>query len=160
MTPDVALAHIRQSPTDRGRVELVALNHTAASEGELDPIAGLVGAKRRTVDRQLTIMNARVIAMLAGAKDRWSIAGDQLFVDLDLSASNLPPGTRLQIGSAFVEVTPPPHRGCEKFAARFGREALDLVNSPEGIRLNLRGIHAKVVQGGTIRIGDTVNKMP
>jgi MOSC domain-containing protein YiiM len=105
-------------------------------------------------------MNARVIELLAGAKDRWSVAGDQLFVDLDLSTTNLPAGTHLQIGSAIVEVTPPPHRGCEKFGARFGREALDLVNSSEGIELNLRGIHAKVVQGGAIRVGEAVRKLP
>ena len=154
------LDHIRQSPADRGRVELLVRRHTADVEGRLDPREGFVGDKHRPGDRQLTIMNARVIEALAGARDRWLLAGDQLFVDLVLSASNVPPARRLQIGSAIVEVTAAPHRGCQKFAGRFGDDALDLVNSTEGIELNLRGIHAKVVQGGTIRIGDAVNKVP
>jgi len=160
MIREAALDHVRQSPVDRGRLELIVVDHTAETDGVLYVAHGLVGERRRTGDRQLTIMNARVIALLAGAKDRWSIAGDQLFVDLDLSTTNLPAGTHLQVGSAIVEVTRPPHRGCERFAARFGRDALDLVNSTEGIELNLRGIHARVVQGGTIRVGDAVNKVP
>ena len=153
------LDHIRQSPSDRGRLELIVVDHTAETDGALDVAHGLVGERRRSGDRQLTIMNARVIELLAGATDRWPVAGDQLFVDLDLSTTNLPAGTHLQIGSAIVEVTPPPHRGCEKFGARFGREALDLVNTSEGIELNLRGIHAKVVQGGAIRVGEAVRKL-
>jgi MOSC domain-containing protein YiiM len=103
-------------------------------------------------------MNTRLIALVAQAKDRWQLAGDQLFVDLDLSTENLPPGTRLAVGSAVVEVTAQPHTGCSKFAARFGRDAVKFVNSPVGKQLHLRGINARVVQPGVIRVGDAVRK--
>jgi MOSC domain-containing protein YiiM len=108
---------------------------------------------------QLNLINARLIALLAQDKARWPLAGDQLYVDLDLSEENLPPGTRLTIGAAVIEVTDQPHTGCKKFAARFGADAVKFVNSPEGKALHLRGINAKVVQGGTIRAGDTVRKI-
>ena len=91
-------------------------------------------------------MNARAAALVAGDRERWPLAGDQLYVDLDLSGENLPPGTRLAIGSAVVEVTDEPHTGCKKFSARFGLDALEFVNSPEGRALNLRGINTRVVE--------------
>jgi MOSC domain-containing protein YiiM len=105
------------------------------------------------------VMNARAIALLAQDRARWSLAGDQLYVDLDLSAENLPPGTRLAIGSSVIEVTAQPHTGCSKFAARFGADAMAFVNSPVGKRLQLRGVNAKVVQPGVVRVGDTVKKV-
>jgi MOSC domain-containing protein YiiM len=108
---------------------------------------------------QINIMNARAIALLAGTEDRWPLAGDQLYMDLDLSRENLPPGTRLAVGEAVLAVTEQPHTGCKKFSARFGLEALKFVNSPEGRKLNLRGINARVVRPGRIRIGDTVKKV-
>jgi MOSC domain-containing protein YiiM len=108
---------------------------------------------------QLNIMNARVIDLVAREKDRWSLAGDQLFIDLDVSAENLPPGTRLALGSAVIEVTNQPHTGCKKFAARFGLDALKFVNSPVGRQLQLRGVNARVRQAGVIRIGDLVKKL-
>jgi MOSC domain-containing protein YiiM len=108
---------------------------------------------------QLNIMNARMIALVAQGKERWPLAGDQLFIDLDLSADNLPPGTHLAVGSAVIEVTAQPHTGCKKFAARFGLEALQFVSSPTGKQLNLRGINAKVVQSGVTRVGDVVKKL-
>ena len=98
-------------------------------------------------------------ALVAQSPDRMQLAGDQLFVDLDLSGANLPAGTRLAIGSAIVEVTAQPHTGCRKFVARFGLDAMKFVNSPIGRELNLRGINAKVVQPGTIRVGDVVKKV-
>jgi MOSC domain-containing protein YiiM len=104
-------------------------------------------------------MNARAIALLAQDEARWPLAGDQLYIDLDLSAENLPPGTQLQIGSAVIEVTAQPHTGCQKFMARFGADALKFVNSAVGKELHLRGINAKVVQGGVIQAGDTVRKL-
>lgn len=110
-------------------------------------------------DTQLNIMNARVVALVAQAKDRWQLAGDQLYVDMDLSAENLPPGTRLSIGSAIIEVTPPPHTGCKKFVSRFGLEAMQFVNSSVGRELHLRGINARVVQPGVIRVGQVVKKV-
>jgi MOSC domain-containing protein YiiM len=103
-------------------------------------------------------MNVRVIALIAQARERWSLAGDQLYVDMDLSADNLPPGTRLAIGSALIEVTAQPHTGCHKFRTRFGEAALKFVNSPMGKLLHLRGINAKVVHAGVIRVGDMLHK--
>ena len=140
-------------------------------EAELTLEDGLVGdnwkfrTSRHTPDRsanpeaQITVMNARLIALIAQRPDRWPLAGDQLYVDLDLGADNLPPGTRLAIGSAVIEVTATPHTGCKKFSSRFGVEAMKFVNSAEGKQLHLRGINTKVVQGGTVRIGDVVRKL-
>jgi MOSC domain-containing protein YiiM len=139
--------------------------------GELDQLTGLVGdtwgtrGSSRTADgsahpdMQLTLINARLLTLLAQGQDRWALAGDQLVVDLDLSVDNLPPGTRLTLGSATIEVTAQPHTGCDKFAARFGREALKWVNSATGKQLRLRGLNAKVVQSGVIRVGDGVCKL-
>lgn len=105
-------------------------------------------------------MNARVAALVAGHPDRWQHAGDQLFVDLDLSCENLPPGSRLATGSAVVEITDLPHRGCGKFATRFGTDALRFVNSSVGRDLNLRGVNARVIAGGAVRRGDAIVKHP
>ena len=167
---------IRQSPTDEGRLELIVRRpqidaRELLEEGQCDLLDGLVGdtwrtrGSSRTADgsshpnMQLTIMNARVIALVAQDKARWQLAGDQLFIDMDLSADNLPPGTRLALGSAVIEVTAQPHNGCQKFVARFGRDAMKFVNSPVGKQLHLRGINAKVVQPGTIRVGDRAKKI-
>ncbi len=120
---------------------------------------GRSGGRPANRDTQITIMGARAVALAAGARERWALAGDQLIVDLDLSGENLPAGTRLAVGSAVLEVTAEPHTGCKKFAARFGLEMLEAFNSPEGRALNLRGINARVVQPGTVRAGDTVRKL-
>jgi len=104
-------------------------------------------------------MSARVVALLAQTKERWPLAGDQLYVDFDLSATNLPPGTRLKIGAAIVEITAQPHTGCSKFSARFGHDALRFVNAPARKELRMRGVYAKVIEAGTIRQGDAVTKL-
>jgi MOSC domain-containing protein YiiM len=104
-------------------------------------------------------MSSRAIALATGERDRWPLAGDQLYVDLDLSGENLPPGTRLALGTAVIEVTAEPHTGCKKFRARFGTETLELFNSPEGRALNLRGINTRVVESGVVRVGDVVRKL-
>jgi MOSC domain-containing protein YiiM len=109
---------------------------------------------------QLNLMNVRVVEAVAGKMKRWPLAGDQLFVDLDLSQANLPAGTQLSIGEAVIEITPQPHTGCNKFAARFGVDALRFVNSQEGRVLGLRGVNARVIQSGCVRVGDPVRKMP
>jgi len=169
------LDEIRRSPRDQGVLKLIVRRpgigeREVLEQGELDLVQGLVGDtwNRRTSNRsfdggphpdmQLNIMNSRVIALVAQDRERWHLAGDQLFMDLDLSAENLPPGTRLAVGSAVIEVTAEPHTGCEKFVSRFGLDAMTFVNSPLGRQLNLRGINAKVVQPGTIRVGDLAKK--
>lgn len=139
-------------------------------EGLLDAEVGLVGDTwkdrgstrttdgRRHPDMQVNIMSSRAVALVAGDKARWPLAGDQLYVDLDLSAANLPPGTRLAIGSAVLEVTAQPHTGCGKFVERFGLASMKFVNSPVGRELQLRGINVRVVESGTVRVGDAVRK--
>jgi hypothetical protein len=170
------LEAIRQSPKDEGVLELIVRRpqvgeREVLAEGQLDIVDGLVGdswsirGSRRSKDgqahpdMQLNIMNARVIALVAQERERWHLAGDQLFMDLDLSAENLPPGTRLAVGSAVIEITAEPHTGCQKFVSRFGLDAMKFVNSPLGRELNLRGINARVVQPGTIRVSDVAKKL-
>lgn len=174
---EAGLDHIRRSPKDAGVLEMIVRRpdvnaREQLDEGELDPAEGLVGDtwnRRRSgrtsdgsphPDMQLTLMNARAIDLVAQDRARWSWAGDQLFVDLDLSQSNLPPGTRLAIGSALVEVTPQPHTGCQKFVSRFGLDAMKFVNSPAGRELALRGIYVRVVEPGAVKVGDTVTRIP
>lgn len=172
-----SLEMLRQSPADVGTLRLIARRprvdqREVLAEATLDVDEGLVGDNwrargyRKTPDgsahpeMQINMMNARAAALIAGAEERWALAGDQLYVDLDLSGANLPPGTRLSIGDAVLEVTAEPHTGCKKFVARFGLDAMQFVNSPAGRELNLRGINAKVVQSGTVRVGDAVRKLP
>ena len=163
---------IEASPADMGRLELIVrrpqsnLREELAS-GELDPSHGLVGdrwnlcqpTKPSDFDTQLTLMNSRTIDLIAVSRDRWSLAGDQLYVDLDLSVENLPAGTRLAIGEAIVVVTPEPHTGCRKFIDRFGRDAHVFVNSATGRRLNLRGIYVRVERRGAVRVGESIRKL-
>ena len=173
---ETGLPAARLSPADEGTLELIARRpeigrRDVLTLGHLDPLVGLIGdtwnqrGSSRTPDRsphpdmQITIMNSRVIALIAGDRSRWALAGDQLYVDLDLSAANLPAGTRLAVGTAIVEVTAQPHTGCGKFAERFGVDATKFVNSPTGRAFNLRGINARVVTGGAIRAGDVVRKV-
>jgi hypothetical protein len=140
-------------------------------QAELDLVQGLVGDtwnRRRSkstpdgspnIEMQITVISSRAAALVAREKDRWRLAGDQLYIDMDLSAENLPAGTCLALGSAVIEVTAPPHLGCQKFVARFGMEAMKFVNSPVGRELRLRGLHARVVQPGQIRTGEIVRKV-
>jgi hypothetical protein len=171
------LEAIGESPRDAGVLHLIVRRpgigqRELVDEGELDVEAGLVGdnwkhrGSSRTPDgtahpeMQINVMNARVIDLIAADRSRWALAGDQFFVDLDLSAANTPPGTRLAFGTAVLEVTPMPHTGCAKFIERFGLDAMKFVNSPSGRQRNLRGICVRVVQPGRVRVGDVVRKIP
>jgi hypothetical protein len=173
---EAALDHLRQAPKDDGLLRLIVCRpqvdeRQEMDQAELDPIKGLIGdnwsvrGSRRTPDgsahpeMQINIMNARVTALVARERERWSLAGDQLYLDMDLSKENLPAGSRIQVGSAVLEVSPLPHTGCHKFVSRFGMDAMKFVNSEIGKQLCLRGINAKVVQAGTVRVGQTAKKI-
>ena len=174
---DAGLDHVLSSPLDNGVVELVVARpgvgeRSVLDEAKLDPAVGLVGDtwvdrfSRHTPDgspnpvMQLTLMNARAAALVAQTVERWPLAGDQLYVDLELGYHNVPPGTRLEVGSAVVEITEEPHTGCAKFAERFGMDAVRFVNSPVGREHNLRGVNARVITGGVVRPGDRLRKIP
>jgi MOSC domain-containing protein YiiM len=173
---EAGVEDIRRAPKDEGVLHLIVRRPNVDERevlemGELSVEHGLVGdtwklrnsSRMRNggphPDMQLNIMNARAVALIAQDRSRWPLAGDQLFVDLDLTTENLPAWTKLQIGTAIIEVTDQPHTGCAKFVSRFGVDAMKFVNSPLGRSLNLRGINARVVQPGTIRAGDVVRKV-
>ena len=172
---EAGLEEIRSAPKDEGPLELIVRRPTIGAReilevGELDAGCGLVGdtwssrGSSRTADgtshpdMQLNIMSSRAAALVAQSRDRWALAGDQLFIDIDLSDTNLPPGTRLALGSAVIEITSQPHTGCAKFVSRFGLDAMKFVNSEVGRQLHLRGVNARVVEPGTIRVGDIARK--
>jgi hypothetical protein len=173
---EAGLDYIRQSPKDNGVLKMIVRRpkddeREVLDEGQLDLELGLIGDNWRTrgskrttnglghPDMQLNVMNARAVALVARSQDRWQLAGDQLYIDLDLSDENLSAGDQLAIGSAIIEVTEIPHNGCRKFTERFGLEAMKFVNSPTGKQLHLRGINAKVVKPGIIKPGDVVSKI-
>jgi hypothetical protein len=168
------LDHLRAAPRDAGTVHLVVRRPDLAArevlaEGRLDPVDGLVGdnwlsratsiaiAEGRHLDAQVNVMGSRMIRMLAGSSEDQAQAGDQLFLDLDLSLANLPAGSHLALGDdAVIQVSAKPHRGCAKFVRRYGDEAMRFVNSEVGNELRLRGFNARVVEAGAVRPGDVV----
>lgn len=175
-----ALDHVRRSPAEIGTIELLVCRPANGErrllrEAVLHVDHGLAGdnwrerGNRHTADGsadpdgQITLINARVIAAVAGddaGPDERALAGDQFHVDLDLSEDNLPAGTRLAVGDAVIEVTAKPHLGCAKFIERFGLEATRFLNSIHGRELRLRGANAKVVSTGRVRVGDVIRKLP
>ena len=174
---EAGLEHIRQSPAGGGSLLMIVRRpgtdeREVVEEAALDVDVGLVGdnwkarGSPRTPDgkanpeAQITMMNSRLLALLAQSEERWPLAGDQLVIDMDLSVDNLPPGTRLSIGSAMVEISAKPHTGCEKFEDRFGRDALRFISTPLGRSLRLRGVNTRVVRSGTIRVGDAATVAP
>jgi len=173
---EAALDHLREAPKDEGELQLIVCRpdvdqRKVLDEAELDPFKGLIGdnwvvrRSSKTPDgsahpeMQINIMNSRVTALVAQDKERWPLAGDQLYLDMDLSKENLPAGSRIQVGSAVLEVSPFPHTGCHKFVARFGVDAMKFVNSAVGKQLCLRGINAKVIQAGIVRVGEVAKKI-
>ena len=175
-TLTAGLDEVRRSPATTGVLELIVRRprtdvREVVEVAELDVAEGLVGdgwqARGSTntedgsaeLERQLTLANARLMALVAREKRHWPPAGDQLYVDFDLSADNVPAGTRLSIGDAVIEVTATPHTGCKKYASRYGLDALKFISTPLGKHLRLRGMYAKVVRSGTIRAGDAVAKL-
>ena len=172
---EASLFEIKKSPSQKGVVDLIVCRpqknmRQLVDAGELTIEEGLVGdnwkvraagSKNQSVHQatQLALMNSRVIAAIATNKERWQLAGDQFYVDFDLSKDNIPSGTRLKIGTAIIEVTVEPHLGCKKFAERFGKEAVKFVNSDAGQLLNLRGIHARVISPGKVSVGSCIEKL-
>jgi MOSC domain-containing protein YiiM len=169
---EAGLDEVRRAPKDAGLLELIVRRPAVGERelldhGSLDLDDGLVGDRwsagrqdrRPNRSTQVTLMNARAAALVARTKDRWPLAGDQLYVDLDISEENLPAGTRLSLGSAMLEISEVPHTGCKKFVERFGMEAMLFVNSDTGRSLRLRGVNARVVEPGSVRVGDTVTKL-
>ena len=173
---EAGLEYIRQAPQDHGELKMIVRRPTVdereiVQDGELNTEVGLIGdtwkmrGSKATPDgsanpqAQITLMNSRAAALMAQSEERWALAGDQLYVDMDLSEANLPAGTHIAIGSAILEISAVPHTGCAKFSQRFGVEAHKFVNSPEGKPLRLRGVNTRVVQGGAIRVGDVVKKV-
>ncbi len=175
-TLDDGRDHILASPKDEGSVDLIVRRpeieeRETVAEATLDTVEGLVGDCWRargsgsTPDgsadpkAQLTLMNMRAATLVAVSPERIPRAGDQFYVDLDLSAANVPAGTRLALGSAVVEISDEPHLGCRKFLDRFGKDAHRFVCSKEGRDLNLRGVNAFIVTGGIVRTGDRITKL-
>jgi hypothetical protein len=165
---------VRRSPRDRGTLELIVVRpavdeRVVLGEARFDLELGVVGdtwSERPTStsptpnpEAQVTLMNSRAAALIAGDRDRWPLAGDQLYVDLDLSGEHLPPGSRLQIGTAVLEVSAKPHTGCAKFSARFGSDAWAFLRSDAGRELNLRGINARVVEPGVAQTGSVITNL-
>ena len=173
---EVGLDHVLAAPKDAGAVEMIIRRPADAEREELDSGEitlqnGLEGDNWQTrgststedgsanLEAQLTLMNSRMTDLIAGSRDRWALAGDQIYVDLDIGEDNMPAGTRLAVGSAVVEVSATPHTGCAKFVRRFGLDAYRLVNSEEGLSRRLRGVNTRVIQPGTVAKGDTVKKL-
>ncbi|MBD8868527.1 MOSC domain-containing protein [Nocardioides donggukensis] len=172
-----ALPSLRAAPRREGSLDLLVRRPGAAErevleEGVLDEALGLIGddwldratsravSEGRHLKAQLNVMSARMVRLLADSPEEQALAGDQLYVDLDLSHDNLPTGARLAIGpDAVIEVTDKPHNGCAKFERRFGADALSFVNSPAGKELRLRGLNARVVSGGLVHPGDDVRRL-
>jgi MOSC domain len=159
------LETLPQAPMDHGRVGLVVMKgHGGRRETPdrilLNPIANVPGDAGHDLEdsdgeTQLTIMQLDVAELIANGQPL-PLFGDNLFLDLDLSTDNLPPGSRVRVGGAILEVTPLPHNGCRKFRGRFGDNALRFV-SKTGLRhRNLRGIYMRVLEGGEVEPGDRV----
>lgn len=165
------LGRILDAPHDEGRIEMIVRRperdqREVIDSAELSTDLGLTGDdwsqrvnSRENRDAQLTLMNSRVAEAVAVSRDRWPLAGDQIYVDMNLSLENLPPGSRIRVGEAIVEISAEPHTGCSKFASRFGKAALRFANVGVGRDNRFRGVNAFIVEDGDVRVGDTVTKL-
>ena len=172
---NVAWDQLDPSPSDNGTVEMIVRRPAGEQREELQSATftaaeGLQGddwLSRGTIktgtspspDTQVTLMNSRVIQLLSGDKTRWAASGDQLFVDLDISKDNLPAGTQLQMGEVVMEISLTPHTGCSKFARRFGAPARKWIMTDAGKDMRLRGVYARVIQDGVVKVGDKISKL-
>jgi hypothetical protein len=173
---ELGIEEIKASPKDNGVLKMIVCRpeteiREIINSGEINLEDGLAGDNWKTrgsshtsdnsadPEAQITLMNSRVIQLLTDDKENWKWAGDQLFVDMDLGIDNLPPHSHIQIGSAILEISAKPHTGCKKFSGRFGIEALEFISTPFGKALRMRGVNAKVIQAGQIKVGDVVKKL-
>ncbi len=174
---DDGLPYIQSAPKDNGRLKGILIRPDVGERLELQTSEislekGVHGDRwasedcwlktddgKPHPDVQICIMNARCIELIAQKRDNWAPAGDNLFIDMDLTPDNTPPGTRLSIGTATIEITVVPHNGCAKFISRYGYDACMFVNTGEGKRMRLRGIYARVVTNGTVTVDDKVSKI-
>ncbi|MDH3189034.1 MAG: MOSC domain-containing protein [Acidimicrobiia bacterium] len=167
------LDNILAAPTEQGRIEMIVRRpesdqREVVDSARLDTEQGLIGDnwRQRVDDRgnpylhaQLTLMNSRVADAVAVERERWALAGDQIYVDMNLSIENLPPGSKIRVGEAVVEISETPHTGCPKFAARFGKDALRFANVGVGRENRFRGVNAFIVESGEVRVGDKVARI-
>jgi len=173
---ELGIDEIKSSPKDSGVLEMIVRRPETETREIINSVEinlenGLAGdnwkarGSTHTSDHsadpetQITLMNTRVIQLLSGDKENWGWAGDQLFVDMDLSMDNLPPHSQIQIGSVILEISAKPHTGCKKFSGRYGIEALEFISTPLGKSLRMRGVNAKVIQSGDIQVGDVIKKL-
>jgi MOSC domain-containing protein YiiM len=161
------------SPKNRGELEAIVVRPESEKRESreavyLSPEGGVDGdrwASSKAQDggpeprAQVSLMNARLLKMIARDEKRMPLAGDNLVVDLDLSEANLPVGQKLTVGEVLMEVTDLPHTGCSKFAERFGTDALRYINAAERRSLRLRGLFTRVLEAGTVRVGDIAEKV-
>lgn len=163
---DLWYALLQASPKDEGRVVRCVVR--PAHDRRETPAAIRVSPERgvefdrwdsdaaRRPGNQVSLINVHVLRSLAGTEERMPLSGDNLQVDLELSESNLPVGTRLSIGSALLEVSADPHRPCKKFHQRFGASAVKKVVRASKKGRRGRGLLATVLRAGEIRVGDTI----
>ncbi len=172
----LGLDKIISSPKQIGTVKMIVSRpkigiRKIQEMAELDKDLGLIGDnwhdrdssnmqdKSADIETQLTIMNSCVIALITQNCDQWPLAGDQLYIEMDISKNNLPPGSLLKLGNALLKISKKPHTGCKKFSERFGLDALKFVSSRQGRELSLRGINTSIIKSGMVQTGDKVMKV-